>query len=71
MDVDVPNHTVTPDPPYFYRLLADKRDIRILVLHPASDHQATIECTLEHHSRPDAEAHSPQLLNYTALSYVW
>jgi hypothetical protein len=64
-------NTGAPTSYYVYQPLAHELEIRILVLHPADDHQAAIQCSIEHQARPDPNAESFQLLDYVALSYVW
>ena len=58
-------------PEYVYQPLSSEREVRILILQPAHDWAAPIECRLERHSRPEPATDPYQPLDYTAISYVW
>ncbi len=65
----VPSYSSYQRPPFNYRPLVEHDSIRVILLHPAEDPSAEVECTMEHVTL--SEYNNNLIDHYTALSYVW
>ncbi|KAN0095984.1 Heterokaryon incompatibility protein (HET) domain containing protein [Hyaloscypha variabilis] len=64
-----PSHSSSKRPAFKYQPLIEPDGIRLVLLHPAKDVSAELECLIEHVTLSD---YNQDLINhYTALSYVW
>ena len=52
---------------FYHSLDQARREIRLLTLHPPTDPQSPIKCTIRHVSLED----EPNEVRYAALSYAW
>ncbi|PMD20336.1 HET-domain-containing protein [Hyaloscypha hepaticicola] len=65
----VPSYFSSQRPPFNYRPHVEHDSIRVILLHPAGDVSAEVECTMEHVTL--SEYNKNLIDHYTALSYVW
>jgi Heterokaryon incompatibility protein (HET) len=65
----VPSSSSSQRPPFKYQPLVEHDGIRVILLHPAGDVAAEVECTMEHATL--SEYNKNLIDHYTALSYVW